>query len=299
MSLKRNTNEESCLSTGSIYNIFKTILQKSQKSKQKTNCFIFDSNNLIASISPDDDTDISNYNIIEVISIDNYIATIKIGQLHPNAVAELRNYKNFATEEINKKEDQLFEVYTYCIIDFKTCIVSYVNLKGLNRVDLIEHLFKYFLSKKNIETSVAAIVPKDILPLILNKDLITKIDLSIAIPSNKILSDIGLDADKFLKCQNLKSTNINVNLTADTKKTILEKSLVETVINRICNINSVKKLSIYAKDSGEAVEKFDIFNYNFTKKIEYSFESDIPSKLIDVYNEYQKDILDIIQPVKD
>jgi len=79
------------------------------------------------------ETDTSNY-VIEVIEYEDSKAFLKIGQQNASYVVALRDTATLESEKVPMKESQLLELFTFCLIDFKTGIVSYIGINGAPRI---------------------------------------------------------------------------------------------------------------------------------------------------------------------
>lgn len=74
--------------------------------------------------------------VIEAISFEEHRAFLKIGQQNPSNTVALRDRTALETENVPMRESQLLELYTFCLIDFESGIVSYMELTGLPKFQL-------------------------------------------------------------------------------------------------------------------------------------------------------------------
>lgn len=74
--------------------------------------------------------------VIEAISFEEHRAFLKIGQQNPSNTVALRDRTTLETENVPMRESQLLELYTFCLIDFESGIVSYMELTGLPKFQL-------------------------------------------------------------------------------------------------------------------------------------------------------------------
>ncbi len=241
--------------------------------------------------------DIKNANndyVIEIIEYNNHLVFAKIGQQnHTNTVA-LRDKNTLETESVPMTTTQLLELYTYCLIDFATGIVSYIGINGAPRISALKELFDKFLSGEGVFAKFAAIMTNDILQTLINKNIISKLSLTVAVPNDDVLSDtIGLSADDFDALRNIKTRTATYNIVADRNKNIFQSSsklaeLIATIKNKFGH--NLKKVTVNAKDYNESSQTYDLLQYNFTKTVTLGggdhtslSESDFEAALRDTY----------------
>ena len=79
--------------------------------------------------------------VIEVISFEEHRAFLKIGQQNPANTVALRDRTTLETENVPMRENQLLELYTFCLIDFESGIVSYIGINGAPKISAVRNLF--------------------------------------------------------------------------------------------------------------------------------------------------------------
>lgn len=208
--------------------------------------------------------------VLEIVNYENKRAFIKIGQQNPSNTVALRDRTTLETEAVPMRETQLLELFTFCLIDFETCVLSYIGINGAPRISAIKNFFDKHLVKEEIYTSIATIMTDDILNTLINKNIISKISLTVAIPEDKILSDIGVPENTFDSLMNVKTLTETYNIVAMRNRNIFKSSSIlgewMAVLKEKYG-NRLTKMSATAKDKNEYAQTYDLLSYNFTKKV--------------------------------
>lgn len=240
--------------------------------------------------------------VIEVISYEEHRAFIKIGQQNPSNTVALRDKTTLETESVPMKESQLLELYTFCLIDFETGIVSYIGINGAPRISAIRNLFdKGIEREENVSAHLAAIMTKDILQVLVKKHIISKISVTVAVPEDQILSDMGLDRESFDSIRNIKTRMVTYKLVGRRNKNIFASSnkLAELIANIKAKYgDNLKGLTANAKDANEKSQAYDLLQYNFTKTVVLGKDDsgllmldDFKDALMQTYNLYKSELV--------
>lgn len=244
----------------------------------------------------------SNY-VIEVISYDFHRAFLKIGQQNSANTVALRDRTTLESENVPMRESQLLELFTFCLIDFETGIVSYIGINGAPRISAIRSLFnKYLLQEENTHATLAAIMTDDILETLVRKHIISKLSITVSVPNDEVLSGaIGLDAENFDSLRNVKTRTATYKLVGRRNKNIFESS--SKLAELIASIKSkfgdnLKGLSANAKDLNEKSQTYDLLQYNFTKTVTIGEEdatllslNDFKTAVENTYNTYKEELV--------
>ena len=165
----------------------------------------------------------SGTDIVEVLDYTNHCAFVKIGQQNPSNTVALRDQETLETEEVPMAENQLLELFTYCLIDFETGIISYISISGAPRVSTIRTLFDhYFLHTESIVTKLAAIMQDDIISKLASKKTISKLEVEVAVPSDQILSELGVNPNSYDALQNVRTRTATYEVVGHRNKSIFE-----------------------------------------------------------------------------
>jgi len=242
-------------------------------------------------------TVLSSQYVLEVISYENDRAFIKIGQQNPANTVALRDRTTLETENVPMKEGQLLELYTFCLIDFETGIVSYIGINGAPRISALRTLFE----QKVDQVHLAAIMTNDILQILVHKHIISKITVTVSVPEDQILSEIGLDRESFDSIRNVRTRLITYKLVGRRNKNIFSSKgkLAELVASIKTKYgDNLKKLSANAKNQNEKSQSYDLLQYNFTKTVVLGQEDlslltsdDFKNALIQTYDLYKEELL--------
>lgn len=210
--------------------------------------------------------------VVEIVEFDDKHTYMKIGRQNPSDTVALRDTQTLETEIVPMRESQLLELFTYCLLDFETGIISYIGINGAPRISAIRSLFdNCFFKEENVAAKLAAIMTDDILQTLVHKSIISKLTLTVAIPDDSILSDtLGLNESAFDSLRNVKTRTASYKLVATRNKNIFESSsklaeLIATIKERFGD--RVQGLTANAKDAHENSQAYDLLHYNFTKTV--------------------------------
>lgn len=242
---------------------------------------------------------------IEVVDYENHIAFIKIGQQNHSDTVAIRDTDTLETHNVPMTANQLLEVFTFCVIDFNAMIISYIGINGAPRVSAIKCLFdKYILDDRLIHTEIAAIVGRDIVNLLSRKKIISKMSITIASPSDEALSFIGISSNEFDYLRNVNSQTMTVEIKAARNKSISSfpdgfGKLIEIIKRKYGD--SIKGLTVNAKDSDESSQTYDLLQYCFTKTVALEMDDksiiyglEFKKYILDTYNSIKSELLDNI-----
>lgn len=250
----------------------------------------------------DVDSPSSNY-VMEIIDYSAHKVFIKIGQQNPANTVALRDRTTLETEDVPMTETQLLELYTFCLIDFETGIVSYIGINGAPRISAIRSLFdKFLITDSQIYSKLAAIMTNDILQTLVRKNIISKLSVTVSVPTDDVLSDhIGLNRHDFDSLRNVKTRTITYKLVGRRNKNMFESSgkLAEVIAAiKTKHGSNLKKLSANAKNHGENSQTYDLLQYNFTKTVVLGDENtnyftfdDFKTALENAYNTYKEELV--------
>ena len=231
--------------------------------------------------------EVETYNskyVVEVVSFADHRAFLKIGQQNSANTVALRDRNTLETEDVPMRDSQLLELYTFCLIDFKTGIISYLGFNGAPRISAIRNMFYNSLYKeRKIRAVFAAILTDDIIEQLVRKSIISKISVTVAVPSDEVLSSsMGLDAASFDALRNVKTRTATYNITGKRNKNIFESSskLAELIADLRSKFgDNIQALSARAKDHDEKSQNYDLLQYNFTKTVSLG---DVDSSILGV-----------------
>ena len=246
-------------------------------------------------------TSASDY-VVEIMDYANHIAFVKIGQQNPSNTVALRDMTTLETEDVPMRASQSLELYTFCLIDFETGIVSYIGINGAPKISAIRSLFNQSLNEENIYASLAAIMTNDILQTLIAKRIISKVSLTVAVPQDHVLRDMGVGENTFDSLQHVKTSTATYNVVASKNKNIFRNS--RTLGELIASVrekfgDNLIKISANAKDFNEQSQTYDLLHYNFTKTVTLSNDDAVFPTLDDyrealetTYNRYRAELVE-------
>jgi hypothetical protein len=212
----------------------------------------------------------SNKYIIEIISYNKHMVFAKIGMQNASNTVALRDQKTLESEKVPMRESQLLELYTYFLIDFSTGVLAYIGINGAPKISAIQSLFNsYYTDTDKYEARISSIITRDVLKTLTKKGTISKIEFSVAIPSDDILSEVmGVGEKAYDSIRNVKEGTITYKIVAPRNRNIFSSSdklgeLMDKVKSK--HGDRLKGFRVNAKDAGEGIQTYDLLEYNFTK----------------------------------
>ena len=212
---------------------------------------------------------LDDQNTIEIISSDKKSVFLKLGRLKEKDIINLRNIKTCEAKEVPMIEDEFLEVFTYCYVDFETCIVAYMGVDGAPRYQLLEKFLNAVKEDDINEIVMTLILPKDAFELLNKKKNIGKCSIKVAVPCDNALSDfLKLPKDDFLGLTNLKYTTIDLTIKAERNKNLFhDRNKLSRLIDNLLSRNDLKLLQFQAKDDMEKSQIFDLLIPSIVKDI--------------------------------
>lgn len=219
--------------------------------------------------------------VVEIVEFDDNHAFMKIGRQNPSDTVALRDIRTLETEIVPMRETQLLELFTYCLLDFETGIISYIGINGAPRISAIKSMFyNCFYKEESIYANLAAIMTNDILQTLMQKSIISKLVLTVSVPDDKILSDqMGINEHDFDLLQNVKTRTVSFKMVASRNKNIFKSS--SKLAELIASIkgkygDSLTGLKANAKNYDENTQEYDLLHYSFTKTVSLNTTDNAP-----------------------
>lgn len=211
--------------------------------------------------------------VIEIVKNNSDVVIIKVGRQNPSDSVALRDEKTLVSERVKMANTQSLEVFTYLMIDFKTCIVSYISTNLAPRITLIREFLDSKLNK-GLHSQISSILTDDIVDVISKKQVINSIKLSIAVPPDEILADkfgIGEKNFKEIFKNNIKEQIITYECRSVRNKNLLNgtnsvSEAIDSILDKFKD--SIKLFHIKAKDDNEKMQTYDVMHYNYTKIVD-------------------------------
>lgn len=216
--------------------------------------------------------------VVEIIEYNSnsHCVFLKIGHQNHSSTVSIRDQHSLETTDVPMTSTERLELFTYCYIDFSTCVVSYIRVQGAPGITTLRSFFdEYLLSPFHTSSSVSAILSSDIIKL-LNKKRISKLVVSVAVPNDDVLSEqIGVGKKTFDDLQYVNKINYTYSFSAKRLKSMFKdsKSLGNVVaLIKDKHGKSLQSLSVNAADDSESSETYNLLLHSLTKKV--TFDTD-------------------------
>lgn len=224
--------------------------------------------------------------VVEVVqyNTNDHFAFVKIGHQNHANTTSLRDQNTLEATNVPMQPTQRLELFTYCYIDFTTCIVSYISMNAAPRVSALKAMFDYYLlSNFKTSSSFSAIMSADIIDVIKTKRA-SKLVVSVAVPSDDVLEQsISVSKRAFRMLQNVKSIGYSYTISARRLKNMFNTpEEVGQVVEAIKEEHgeNLEGLKVHAKAEGEESQIYDLLQHSLTHKVAFDVE-DISSLTVD------------------
>lgn len=254
---------------------------------------------------------IMNGNVKVVVEVIQYnsndrFAFIKIGHQNHANTTSLRDQNTLEATSVPMEPSQRLELFTYCYIDFATCIVSYISMNSAPRVSALKAMFDhYLLSNFKTSSSFSAIMSADIIDMIKTKRA-SKLVVAVAVPSDDVLEQsISVSKRVFDILQNVKKIGYSYTISARRLKNMFSNP--EEVGQVVAAIkeehgDNLQGLKLNAKADGEDSQMYDLLQHSLTHKVTFDVEDISLLTVDDFYNSlsacYQSQKPDLIRYIR-
>lgn len=246
--------------------------------------------------------------VVEVVRYDpnNHFAFVKIGHQNHANTTSLRDQNTLEATNVPMQPSQRLELFTYCYIDFATCIVSYISMNSAPRVSALRAMFDhYLLGDFKTSSSFSAIMSADIIDMIKNKRA-SKLVVSVAVPNDDVLEEsISVSKRAFYKLQNVKKVGYTYTISARRFKNIFNNP--EEVGEVVAAIkeehgDNLQALKVNAKAEGEDTQMYDLLQHSLTHKVTFDVDDISMLTTDDFFNSlsacYQSQKPDLIRYIR-
>lgn len=218
---------------------------------------------------------------------------IKIGKVNENTTIEKRNKDTLESGPIEVNENEQLDKIIYYYMDFKTGIASILNADGVGYGTAIKKLIMGKYNKNNLQVTFANIISKNIIEMVMNKDVIGTIEYSYAVPNDDILSnDLNVNRNFFNNIENKKALVLSCRIPIQRNKSAFRNhNELLTTMNRVSSEHEIlKTFVVNAKNNGEKMKGFNLLKYRFKESIECENQdfSDYESIYQLIKNTYKK-----------
>ncbi|RHW29443.1 hypothetical protein [Oceanobacillus profundus] len=245
-----------------------------------------------------------DYTTLEVIEHNDKYIFGRLGKEKDVRSFHIREDKTLISRPIDVKKDQIFEVFTYLLIDRETLIVSYLFEQSAPSILKLGELFTNLYKDDSLFGEIASVSVEDAIPFLSQKDSIGTITYKTTLPpSDSRLWDeaiTGLDRNTYESIENLKNVEFTIKLVAERNKdTFPDKGMFSQAIRKITQFGS--KVRVKAKNDGEYTQEHSLINNPLTKKVNFDFNEDIQDmklikkdiyeNMVKVYNKHKSEVL--------
>ncbi len=229
--------------------------------------------------------------VVEIIENGERYVYFKIGRATPTNTIGIRTQSQLEWEDIKLQDGKSLETYTYAMIDFETCIISFIGTVGAPNVNIIETFFKN--KNPDVVASVASIIGDDVLDVLRKKDIITKTLIKVAVPSDEILRDIGVPRSEYDQLLGVKEVKKTFLLKGSRNKHMFTnesnlRSFIDTLFKKWGG--DLETVKVSAKDSNhdESTQEYDLLDYKVTKSVSLNADGNHDNLLEDMFKDALK-----------
>ena len=245
--------------------------------------------------------------VIELIKKVSHVYYLKLCIANPAHSVALRDKTTLESDSLNIEPTQNLEICTFCIIDFKTRVLSYVGVNGSPRITLLKDWLNKIYKDDGYGAKMALICSPDVLDAFSKKKRITSLKVDIAVPSDLELERIGISETSFDNMRGKLTCMLSYNISADRGKSLFDDTgKIKQVIDKLISctdVDALKSFKGYGKDDGETnAQIFNLLDDGVTisDKIErYQYDNGDDDKRMQIiystYNTKRDYILSIVQ----
>lgn len=210
-----------------------------------------------------------------------------------------------AVSHLELKDTEAILEQNYLYWDFNNDLIIYQSSQEGFSPSVFEKYIKWVLKNQIDSFSLKHIARKEGIEQIINSDIISSIEFTIATPNPSLLKDLGLSLEE-IKDFDLDGVNtLELKITSKYKKSFLSPISLKNILNFNKNKNSFKKLKIKKRSSEfdtskttiDLIDKFYYVskeNVRTNEKTRNIDSSDIITILEDIYNSNIKEVLKLI-----
>lgn len=215
---------------------------------------------------------------VDIISDENKMVFARIGKADEINLLCFRNDNTAQTTRIDVPDGVHAEKFTYFLIDFNRCIITFMSVLAAPTYKKLSLLFDPELNG-SIEVEILPIANTGALKMMKRKDCISGGTIQFAVPpdSTMQLGALGLNARDFFELKGV--TGITLELKIEGQRSGIKAEgdvprdgkvkivrFFEEIISR--NGRIIKKASLKGHDHGENMKNVDLLNDYFTEAVE-------------------------------
>ncbi|MDT2011133.1 hypothetical protein [Carnobacterium divergens] len=215
--------------------------------------------------------------IMEIINETADYVFGKLGKEHDINQFQIRKNDTLESRDISKEADELFESFSYFLIDKATFSVSYIKESTAPGINYLATLItNEFMNTAKVRGLIECLVDEEAIKSLSGKNVIGTISYDVTLPPEYTKSLLGLSESEYGLLQNQKGIKVGVTLRAEKRKTSVfsDSKDAESFFTKM--LKNKLDVSVKAKDTeDEIMQDFRLVDNPFTKKV--NFEYDINS----------------------
>ncbi|EPB3004543.1 hypothetical protein ACRE4Z_001546 [Enterococcus hirae] len=233
------------------------------------------SNNALKVKRYDNNSTKEKFASVEIITSNEYYVFGKMGKEQDINQFQIRKNDSLESRLISKESDELFEAFSYFLIDKKTFAVTYIKEKVAPNISYLSDMFtQEFKDSNKIWGKTIVLMDEDAIDKLSRKKVIGTIEYELTLPAGTHKEITGLSEDEYILLQNQKHIKTCVKLVTDSRKNSVfdsyEKAKEFFSKFKSKNIN----LKVKAKDDEDDImQEFKLLNDNFTKKAKFNYDT--------------------------
>lgn len=243
--------------------------------------------------------------LLEIIEYNKKYIFAKVARENLHGTVGIRDKQTYISSAIPVKPEQTLETFTYFYIDLSNMIISILGIGGAPRVSVFKYILNNYYLAKNIRFETSAILSKDIVSIISNKDVISKVEFTYATPSNSICAeDLKLDESEFKSAAKKKYMKQQVTISTREKHGIYGKlpNGIKSWYSKTVDEygEQLSKFQVSARNYDEKTNYYNLLEYSFTESVEIEDiekykENDFKETIIKVYTYKKKELENNLQ----
>lgn len=237
----------------------------------------------------------------------------RLGRKKEISGVQKRDRETYSAQDIEKSEKEDIEIYTYFYIFFekaktnRVVNIAYLSGQSAPNIRILCNLVSKYGDKDNRQLLVSPILTKDIVGILKKKDILNSISYTLAVPSDKVLRELGLSEKEFDNFRNLNHAEIEIKIKGERNKNILaNKDFLDGIVQKILNNGNSKekKLSFKAKNTDEQLAEYRYIDNKVVRKVEFEYQTtdnpaarqdEIKDKLYEIYKQNRNTLLEFVR----
>ncbi len=215
--------------------------------------------------------------IFEVITHNDKYVFGKLGKEHDINQFETRENNTLKSQPLSKGSNELFEAFSYVLIDRSTFSVSYIKESTAPSILFLSYLItNIFKQNDKIWGHVESLVDEDAISLLSGKDIIGTLSYDITLPAGYYKNISGLSEDEYTLLQNQKGTKVTVELKAKKRKeSVFDSPKKARDFFNFLKREGKEKIKVKAKDaSDELMQDYQLVDNPLTKKAKFNYDDE-------------------------